>query len=643
LIGAVGLLIGAWVAGLGLTLVTGLEWDLEGRLAMGLALGCAELALLVWIFSIPGGMSAGSIAIALGCTLVTAIATLRTKRAAGRLRIELREAARRWTSLDCVPIAVTAGLTIAYLGWFFAHAIRMTSEGMFAGYESVYWDWPHHLGLTAYFSASHHLFPPANPWYSGINLNYSFLPDVLSGALNVVGGGVVGSVELTSGALSIATVVAFFSLVLHLTRSSWVSLLAVVLVFLGSGFGFVDFFRDVAINAAGGGSWPQEIGSLLSHPVRDYTFDQQTHWWFNPVLAYLIPQRNVLLGWPLGFLALRLMLAWWNGGTGRLLAGAGWVLGITPLFHANTTVALVLFAGGLALLGRARWRDWLQFAPPALLLGGALTLLLVPPSSVRSQFIRLQFEWMATSPAHPQSPVLFWFVQLGFFIPLAIAGHLMRRGWPQRVRVFLAPAWLLFLFANLLVLQPNAWDNSKTLIWWAMLVSAAAGVGLVRLWKRGAVGATLVAVILLFQSASGLIDLHRPLLAPSIADRQAMILDSDGVSLANWVRTSTPTDGVFLTSWETNDPIRVLGGRTQVLGGNVSLVGLGVDTAPRMEQVRAILLGGPDSARLMRALHVDYVVDDFPKYLTLNQAFYRSRYPVVYRSPNREYTVYRVS
>ena len=46
------------VTGVGLTFVSRMSWELEGRLAIGIPIGFGAVAMVTWLLAIPFGMSA---------------------------------------------------------------------------------------------------------------------------------------------------------------------------------------------------------------------------------------------------------------------------------------------------------------------------------------------------------------------------------------------------------------------------------------------------------------------------------------------------------------------------------------------------------------------------------------------------------
>ena len=634
----------AWAAGLGLTFVSRLPWDFEGRLAMGLPLGFSAAALCTWLIAIPFGMSDAAVAVGALALLLVLAACLRWTDWRGPLQTEAVLAVSRWRRLESLPLMILLSLAILFFVPFYSHALKRLPDGLYGGYFTMFGDWAAHLSLAGYLSTATHVLPPENPWFAGTHLNYPFLPDFFSGMLLHLGVGFETALSLISAILSLALVVIFYSTTVRLTRSHWAGLFAALVLFVGGGLGFTHVLTDIVPTGSGPMGWLTGLINLITSPPHEYTMDPaNSTYWLTPILAYLIPQRTTLFGWSLGLLVLSLLWHAWTTRTTRDLLLAGLVLGLMPLFHANTYVDLLVIGGGLALLSLSWWRSWFHYFVPALALGIPQLLMILPPAAYRHSFGWIQLGWMASTAGHHDNIIWFWLINTGLLIPLALLTVFAGRWSSPELRRFLLPAWLLFLIPNIVVLQPWDFDNTKWLVWWAIPASMLVGLVIARLALRGLPLATLAGLVLFVQIASGSLDLDRAwqekLNLPNLR-----LLNNDDLALAAWVRQETPVDSIFLTSWNFNHPVRVLGARVQVMAGLVSLWGTGIDYRERLQDETAMFRGDFGTPTLLTQYRVSYVVIG-PSELQdagANLAYYRGRYPIVYQSPSGGYQIFRV-
>lgn len=139
--------------------------------------------------------------------------------------------------------------------------------------------------------------------------------------------------------------------------------------------------------------------------------------------------------------------------------------GFLPLFHAHGFLAAGLLWLGALRLTKSR----------VIVLLGVLILALALPAFIwyagtvtRSGFTRVAPGYLA--PPGIGSWVLFWFVNLGLFLPLALLALLKKEH--QDVRWILGlPAGALFVLGNIVQLQPYHWDNYKVFLFgWLLLL-----------------------------------------------------------------------------------------------------------------------------------------------------------------------------
>jgi hypothetical protein len=599
-----------------------------------------------------------------------------------RLLDEAGAAAARWRSGEPFPLVLLLALAALFFVPFYSHALQYRPDGLFAGYVTIWGDWSTHLSLSGYLAGTHSLLPPQNPFLSGTNLTYPFLPDFFSAALINLGAAATQSLTLVSLVLSLTLVVIFCSVTERITGSRWAGVIAVLVMLAGSGLGFVRVAGDLHPTGGGIFGWLGGLINLVGAPPNQYTQDGALNYqWLNPILAYLVPQRTTLFGWSLGLFALALLWhAWREPGARREMLIAGVLLGLMPLLHASTYFDVLVIAGGLFLLSVPRiiravrrdgsWRlfwPWLSLFVPALLLGLPQVKLILPAAAYSSagggsgigpgfcaQFhigwFRCQPGWLAFVSHPPQNVEYFWLINTALLIPLALLTIAFGRWGKPQLRSFLLPAWLLFLIPNLLVLQPWDWDNTKWFVWWAIPASMLVGLLLVRLARAGPLLAGLAALLLVVQVASGALDLDRAAQSRLSSNR---FLDNDEIALADWART-TPRDSVFLTAWQHNHPILTLSRRVEVMGWIGWLWSWGVDYTGRQRDVIAMFHGDANAPELMRRYKVSFVVIgpaekgangqiQWPDNRAANVLYFESQYQLAYQSPSGEYEVFRVS
>jgi len=618
----------AVAAGFMLTFVSRMPWQLEGRAAAGVALGLAAAAMFTWLVAIPLGMSDLSVALGAALLVLTVVACARLTSWRQPLAVEWAAMSSRWRSRRVIPVLLLLGLAVVFFVPFYMHALEIKPDGLYAGYPTIWGDWCTHMAIAGYLSHAPHVLPPDNPFFSGVKLTYPFLPDLFAGILLHLGMGLEGSLPLASAVMSVTLVMVFFATAQRLGGDRWAAVVAVLIFFLSGGFGFLSMTRDVHPAQAGLLARVGAIAGAIIHPAHacgtnglalcEYTLDRGIGYqWLNPILAYLVPQRATLYGFALGLIVVS--LAWYARSTNsrREFLVGGLLLGLMPLQHANSYFDLALFFTGVAVVDvgmalvrgplRERVLQWATFLVPAAVFGLPQVMLILPPAAYSHSFLRFEVGWLSNTSEYQLNVVLFWLLNTALLIPLAIWAYFLNRAGKRGLLRFLAPAWLLFLLPNLVVLQPWDWDNTKWFLWWALLVSIMAGLVISQLGRRGPVLAGMALLLLVATTASGALDVTRAAQKglPNVSYR---LLTNDELGVAAWARSNTPGSAVFLTGWQNNHPILTMSRREVVMGYPGWIWTWGLPDNHRQADVVAMYRGGPGTDALLRQYRVSYVV-----------------------------------
>lgn len=619
----VGYLTLAAAAGFMLTFVSRMPWQLEGRIAAGVVLGLSAAAMLTWLAAIPFGMSGGTVAAGALLLLVVGGTCARFSAWRDELRDEWVAMRRRWRSRQALPLALLVGLALAFFVPFYTHALELKADGLYAGYVNIWGDWCTHLAIAGYLSEARHLLPPDNPFFSGVKLTYPFLPDFFAGALLHFGLGLEASLPLASAIMSLALVVLFYSTAQRLGGDRWAASAAVLVFFFSGGLGFLNLLQDVHPAQPGITGGLSALAGAILHPAREYSLDRAVGFqWLNPVLAYMVPQRATLFGFALGMIVVS--IAWYARSTRsrREFLVGGLLLGLMPLLHASSYFDLAVFFTGLAVLdvvvAAVRHRgtgneavrvavSWAYFLIPAAVLGAPQVLLILPPAAYSRSFLHFQVGWMAVTTEYHLNITIFWLLNTALLIPLALTAHFLGRGGKPGLMRFAAPAWLLFILPNLVILQPWEWDNTKWFVWWAIFAAILAGVVIAQLARRGPLLAAVAIFMLLVTTASGALDLVRASQRdiPGVSYR---LLTSDELSVARWAREKTPESAIFLTGWQNNHPILTMSYREVVMGYPGWIWTWGLNDDHRQADVTAMYHGMPGTDAMLRRYRVSYVV-----------------------------------
>jgi hypothetical protein len=615
------------LAGAGLTYLSRLPLRLEERAAFGMVAGAMAATSAGFVAALVFGLSAWTVLGGLVAAL--AISALGWRRAlAGELAADLADLGARWRGpwrsvghpWPLLALMVVCGaFTLYYLG----NGYQFTSAGMLSTGQAFYGDWAAHLAYTGSFVYGQNL-PPEFPVDPGHRMAYPFMVDFFAASLVEWGSSLTSSLVLSSGYLALALPAVVCLAGARLVGTYAAAAAGCLLFLLGGGLGFLNFFTDVE----------RLGGPALQHLPRFYTTDPDTNYqWMNPVLAYLVPQRSILVGLAVAAIvaALLVMAREQRGWQGYAFAGT--VAGLAPLFHLHGYGTAVALAAAWTLIDRRA--NYAVFFVPALALGVPVTLWMLAGGTVSLRWLP---GWLADFPPHHDGSLWFWLKNTGLFIPSLVAAQLWAGTVPATFAVRFAPVWLWFLVPNFWVFQPWEWDNTKFFMFWFLFGALLVGALLVRLATRGVEGAVLAAALALVLCLSGGLDLARAL---DRSQMTATFIDSDGLAVAAWARDHTEPKAIFAVAPQHNEPVAALAGRRVVAGYGGWLWSYGLsDWIPRTDEEKKILAGDPAAPDLVRREHVAYVVIG-PQELAFgaNPGYWAAHGEIVYQAGG--YTVFR--
>ncbi|HKW70669.1 MAG TPA: hypothetical protein VJP81_08825 [Candidatus Dormibacteraeota bacterium] len=635
------------VAGFGITYLSGVALNLEERVVFGVVLGAMAVAGATFVPSLLA-RDVTVVTVLLGLALCLAVGATGVLTNRDRVATEWGEARRRWLAplrspghpWPLLAIFVVCG---AWSVHFLHQAFVYTPSGLYAGYVNIWGDWAAHLTYTGSFAYGHN-FPPEYPVDPGHRFGYPFMIDFLAADLVPLGLSLTEAVTATSAILGLAFPAVFYLAALRFTAGRAASAIAVFAFLLSGGLGFVYFFRDVG---RGG------FAAIAHLPLPEYTLNRDVDLqWLNPVLAYLVPQRSVLIGFGSALIVLVLLWVAARGGLGwRPYVFAGLFAGALPIFHVHawgTVVALALLWALFNLRGQ-----WLGFFAPAVILGVPVIVWMWPPTntSICGDWPSLygyciQPGWLAFDDWRHNGVWLFgldfggfWIWNTSLLLPLMIAGQVLRTWFVTGFTNWFIPVWLWFAVPNVVVLQPWPWDNTKFFVFWALLGSVLVGGVLAGMMRRGRVMVAAALVMLVLLGLAGTLDLAR---ASDTSVSRVQFTDPGGLKVADWVRHNTTPSAIFAVADEHNSPIPTLAGRRVVIGYPGWLWTYGLpDYVQKSVDNKKILQGDASAMELVRKYRVDYVMigpQEVPR--GASRAYWDGHGTLVY--DDGQYAVYRV-
>lgn len=550
------------------------------RLWLGLVAG---LVMLMWfpaLFAfISGSFDIWAQLAALALALILGAVCLRL---GGRPRLSL--AGERRFLLSILPLVL--------IGWVLMlnHVIVPASDGSLHSGQSTYGDMCMHLGIISSISVQQS-FPPEYSLLPGTAIGYPFLCDSVSSTFYTLGAGLRFSALLPAMYAYLLVVAGAYLLFEAWLGRGGAATLALYLFFVGGGFGFAYFFD---LSEAGGGGISQILSGFYTTPT-NYT--DKGIYWVNPIADMLVPQRATLFGWALLFPCLHLLYRAAILDEHRLFLPLGVLAGCLPLVHTHSFLALgvislvLLIANCLSLRGGLRL--FLCYGLIAAVLAAPQLLCFTFKQAASGSFLRLHWNWVNDK----DSWLWFYVKNMGLIFLLMPPALACAR---RESRLFFAGGALLWLICELVVFQPNLYDNNKLIFVSYALMCGLTAEFMAKVWTALREGAlrraapVLAAFTLTACFLSGGLTLAREYVSGDHlglggwVESGYQVVSAQQRRLAEYVSENTEPDAVFATATNHNNAIAMLTGRSIVCGAGTFLYYHGLDYQPREAALKLV-------------------------------------------------------
>jgi len=606
--------------------------SLGARLCAGGAIGLAALGLIGFVVASLVGLSGAAVLFS-AVICCSPLSLLTDGAIAGRLKRDLDAVSIGARRLVTKPEATSIGYVLFYalvavvLWRVFSRAVIEDSTGLSTGLLNNFGDLPFHLSVITSFVFGNN-FPPEDPTYAGVRFTYPFISDFVSAMFVRCGADLRESMFIENYILGLAFVGLVHRWALVMLRDKLAAIITPLLVLLNGGLGWTQLFAKAGTNEGG-------LLGVLMDPPPSFTVVPETTWrWGNAISALLIPQRGFLMGLPLATIA---FTYWWIANdkkrtpeateTGkktrasekqksvwqqqeatrvafanRGMIAAGVAAGLLPLVHAHSFVVVMGMAGCLVLIQR-RWRDWFIFFAVASVIAIPQLLWSTIHSSVDAGSF---FAWEVGWDHGQENPILFWFMNTGFFIPLLLIAVLIRgEGYlvPKRLLLFYLPFTLCFIVPNLIKMAPWIWDNIKVLYYWWLASAPIVALLLARLWHQRGTRRLLAVVLFVCVTLAGALDVA----SISLPRMPYQVFDAAGLRFAELVKAQTAPRALIVHAPVHNTPV-FLTGRRSLMGYPGHIWTHGLQFVQREGEIKRIYLGAPDAEQLIRKYGIEYLV-----------------------------------
>jgi hypothetical protein len=277
-----------------------------------------------------------------------------------------------------------------------------------------------------------------------------------------------------------------------------------------------------------------------------------------------------------------------------------------PLFHVHTFLALNIVLV-LLFLGKPESRRTLLQLVVAAVIPATFFVWLITDHFHAGSVIEWHPGWTQKDGEFAMPFFKFWFINFGFFLPLAVllVGVVAREQWkgirkfkPSMEVILLAAAVAIFLLTCLVKTAPWEWDNTKILIWAYFITLPVMWDRLVRPWPFG-VRAAICSLLFL----SGFVSLIGGLAAGRPGFGFATRAEVDSVAAATH---NLPVEARFAAFPTYNHPL-LLNGRKVVCGYAGHLWTQGIHYAAIENKLNSLMRGEGDWMQTARDLRVRYL------------------------------------
>ena len=456
------------------------------------------------------------------------------------------------------------------------HTLREIDGALYTG-QCTFGDMAMHLGFITSI-AQQGVFPPDYSILPGERLCYPFLCDSVSSSLYLLGTPLRAAYLIPAFFAFAQVFCGFYLLAGSICRRRAGAHLAFILFFLNGGLGLIYFFRDHSF---------YELFTGFYHTPTNLT-DKNIRW-VNVIVDMLLPQRATLFGWAVLFSVLFLLFHAVFREEKALFLPAGILGGLLPMIHTHSYFALGLVAFCWLVFSAvrdrmsSRWfKNWLSFGVPAVIV--------------------IPFSFLFADSDHQAA---------------------------------VSPAVLIFILCELIVFQPNVYDNNKLLyISYALFCMIAADFLFVvgEKIRSRTLRAALLSLFLIVSVNAAVFTLGREILSgtPTYAYR---LFSKHDAAAAEYVLRETEPDALFLTANNHNNAIAALTGRNVFCGCPSYLFYHGLDYSGRMDESRKLLTDGDYFARRHAELGIHYVyIGAYERALGSNEEYFALNYPSVFSS-----------
>ena len=537
--------------------------------------------------------------------------------------------------LLCMMIVIVLPLTVLSGYLQHTHMVMEAADGSYWCGQSTYGDLCMHLSFIT--SMQNMEFPPAYNLLYGTALNYPYLADSLSTTMLMLGMDIQMAVVFPGTLLMALTYMGYMLLAHQVLGGRHKAVAAAALLFFfNGGLGFLYDFDMMGRDNF------QKISEIFTGYYKTPANQPDLNLRFSNVIAdLLIPQRALMGGWAMGIPALMLLISSMREKSMRqTLLLALWA-SCLPMVHTHTFLALGLFSGGM-VIGRliVDTKDWKGILRRAAVYLGIVIVLALPQvlgaavqQTIEGGSLRFQFNWVNNSGGRGMIDGYLWFwiknAGLPFILMILAVMESNRRGYLDIVMGMAG----IFVVAEMILFQPNEYDNNKLFyIWYMLAVILAADYGSIMMQRMAGLRSryVLCALFMVVSMTSGALSIARE----AISGYQ--LFSRTAVEAGKWIEENTDKDAIFMTGQQHINPVCSLAGRQIICGSDLYVFFHGLDYREHADNCQRFYEFPAQHSYVPDMYGVDYIyVSDYERSeFAVNLEYLDEHYDLVYQNPD---------
>ena len=463
------------------------------------------------------------------------------------------------------------------------HILVPQDNGSVATGQSTYGDLNMHLGFITSIKEQE-VFPPNYNLLSGIKLNYPFLIDSLSSSLYIFNTSLRFSVLIPSYVISLLLIMGFYFLSYQITKSKKTSVLATILFFIGGGLGFIYFLDGARENISNF----TKIFTEYYHTPTNY--NEMNIRWANPICDMIIPQRTTMAGWFMLMPCLWLLIDACKENERNSYVMLGVLASMMPMVHTHSFLALGVISIGMFITYFFMQNDKKKFFINWCIYGIIVLVIAFPQllywtfsqTIGNDSFIRFQFNWV-----NHRDPYLWFYIKNWGIVALLIIPAFLNTSRDNKKIII--SATLLFILAELIIFQPNEYDNNKLLFVVYMIFLITCSEFIFKLYDKikGIRGRlVLLVIIIVLGTLSGILTIGREWYSGG----KYQTFSHDMIKMSDYIKNNTDKSAIFLTSTTHINSVASLAGRNIYVGSSLYVYfhGFGNEFSKRNDEVNKI-------------------------------------------------------